>query len=267
MKDKAIQLLKGYTGKGRIYLAQRGNKALQVSLRISAALGKKKCVVPDQGGWITYLQYPEQMKMELVKFPTNDGIAIPDMLSRELDESAVVIITSFAGYFAEQPMGLIYSIAKQKNALLINDASGSIGTEAAKIGDIIVGSFGEGKPVNLGYGGFIAFDNIKVEDSMFDSLTFDLGYTDRLATRLGALPDKLKMYERHRIKIIADLSGMEVIHPSRRGINCVVAFKDDAERERIINYCGKNDYSFTECPRYIRVNRDAISIEVKRLEK
>ncbi len=36
-------------------------------------------------------------------------------------------------------------------------------------------------------------------------------------------------------------------------------------KESIINYCKKNGLEWTECPRYIRLNSKAISIEVKRL--
>ena len=38
-------------------------------------------------------------------------------------------------------------------------------------------------------------------------------------------------------------------------------------KQRIIDYCNENNLEFTECPRYIRINEPAISIEVKRLEK
>jgi hypothetical protein len=33
-----------------------------------------------------------------------------------------------------------------------------------------------------------------------------------------------------------------------------------------VEYCERHNYPYTECPRYIRMNDEGISIEVKRLE-
>ena len=38
-----------------------------------------------------------------------------------------------------------------------------------------------------------------------------------------------------------------------------------SQKESIINYCVKNKLPYTECPRYIRLNEKAISIEIKRM--
>ena len=38
------------------------------------------------------------------------------------------------------------------------------------------------------------------------------------------------------------------------------------EKGKIIKYCEENNLQYTICPRYIRVNCDAISIEVKRIQ-
>ena len=40
---------------------------------------------------------------------------------------------------------------------------------------------------------------------------------------------------------------------------------NDEEKDKIIKYCKENNYEYTLCPRYIRVNENAVSIEVKRL--
>ena len=42
------------------------------------------------------------------------------------------------------------------------------------------------------------------------------------------------------------------------------AFSFTKEKKELIAYCEKNGYEYTECPRYIRVLENAISIEVKR---
>ncbi len=267
MENNAIQYLKRYTLKKNIYLTQRGNVSIQTALKIAKALGKRKVIVQDQGGWITYLQFPERLGMSLEKLKTDDGIIEPNELGRHLDDQSVLLINSLSGYFAEQPMGLLYAMTKQKGALLINDASGSIGSEIAKIGDIVIGSFGEDKPVNLHYGGFLAFDELSFDRSMLDNLVFDKHKMGSLDKQLGMLQEKLRFFEQQHEKIKKDLSMFEIIHSDKKGINVVVGFSDDVQRERIIKYCERNSFPYTECPRYIRVNRNAISIEVKRLKR
>lgn len=263
MTMEAAELLRQLTGKKTVYLMERGNKAILASLKIAKSLGKKKVVVQDQGGWITYLQFPERLKMQLVKMKTDFGIVIPNELSRNLDGDSVLLINSLTGYFAEQPMGLVSAIAKQKNAMLINDASGSIGTENAKYGDIILGSFGESKPIDLEYGGFMAF-NEQYEISV-DDFAFDKDKRAALAAKLEHINKRLKFLKLHHDRILQDLSGMDIIHAGKNGINVVIGFKDSFEKERIINYCEEKKYEYAECPRYMRVNANAISIEVKRL--
>ena len=79
------------------------------------------------------------------------------------------------------------------------------------------------------------------------------------------MPDRIAMYERVNKKIKNDLKEFDVIHRESKGINVIVKFKDDEEKEKIINCCKTNSYEYTVCPRYIRVNENAVSIEVKRL--
>ncbi|MBD3163664.1 hypothetical protein GF323_00520 [Candidatus Woesearchaeota archaeon] len=257
-------LLSRYTGKRYIYLTPRGNKSVLLALKIAKAMDKKKVIIQDQGGWITYLQYPQKLKMQLIKLKTDFGIIEPNELSKHLDSESVLLVNSLSGYFAEQPVGLLNAMCRQKNALLINDASGSIGTETAKFGDIIIGSFGEDKPVSLEYGGFIAFDDKEYSKAGVED-EFDRSRIKKLSFRLQSLPERLRLFEKHHNRIKKDLEDMEIMHKEKRGINVIIKFNSPNERERIINYCRKNSYQYTECPRYIRVNADAISIEVKRL--
>lgn len=263
MRAKVIEILQRYSGKKYIYLTQRGNISILLALKAAKAKGKKKVLVQDQGGWLTYLQYPERLKMELIKMPTDYGIVKPNELSRYANEECVALINSLSGYYAEQPIGLIYAICKQKNCLLINDASGSIGTETAKIGELIIGSFGESKPVNLHYGGFLACDEAF---NIFDDAIFDPQKLPHLYRELEKLPSRLEIFEKHNKKIKKDLASLHILHPDKHGINVVIAFRDEFEKERVINYCNEHDYEYTECPRYIRVNVPAICIEVKRLK-
>ena len=61
-----------------------------------------------------------------------------------------------AGYIANDNMDEIMKLCSKKGSMVINDISGSVGTDASKIGHILVCSFGKWKPINLEYGGFIA---------------------------------------------------------------------------------------------------------------
>ena len=70
-----------------------------------------------------------------------------------------------------------------------------------------------------------------------------------------------------RKKIVNDLKDFTIIHKNDLGFVVVVKFATDEEKEKIINYCNKESLPWTECPRYIRLNKKAISIEVKRLER
>ena len=73
------------------------------------------------------------------------------------------------------------------------------------------------------------------------------------------------MYNR-AMKVKEDLKRFNIIHPDSRGINVVVKFSGDIEKAEIISYCNQNKLEFTLCPRYIRVNEKAISIEIKRID-
>ena len=49
-------------------------------------------------------------------------------------------------------------------------------------------------------------------------------------------------------------------------MNVVVRFEDEEEKEQLINYCEEKGFEYVECPKYIRIEEDAISIELKRLQ-
>jgi hypothetical protein len=166
------------------------------------------------------------------------------------------------GYFAVEDMKLISEIAKKAGAVLINDASGSIGSENAKIGDVIVGSFAEWKPVDVGYGGFIA-----TNEDYFGEMqgVFSQNFMEKLVKKLNGLNARIAFLKSKVKKVKKDLKDFEIIHKEHDGLNVIVKFNTEEEKEKILNYCRKNNLEYTLCPRYIRVNEDAVSIEVKRL--
>ena len=183
-------------------------------------------------------------------------------------EASAIIFTSFAGYFAEQPLKKISKICKKNGCLVIEDASGAIGDKKlcnGKYSDIIVGSFGDWKPINLGYGGFIsakdkeyfeyakeAFSMIKVHKNFYKEILPLL--------KRKRLINMIKFAE--FVKKELSNFGFEIIHKNKRGINVVTKFDPD-----VIMYCRKKNYPYMLCPNYIRVNAKAISIELKKVVK
>lgn len=250
--------LKELTGKKQIKLVESGDHAIFSVLKSCRNQGKEKVLIQDQGGWLTYRDYPKKKGLEKIELKTDYGILDLEDLKAKADEKSVLLVNSLNGYFSEQPMEEIAEICAKKKCLLINDASGSIGTELAKTGDIIIGSFGKDKPVNLHYGGFIAYDSGEFEGEFEDSRL------EALNEELDKLFAKLLAWETKNLQIKKDLKNRDIVHPASKGINVVVKFSSEEEKEKILKYCEENDLPYTLCPRYIRVNCDAVSIEVKR---
>lgn len=259
----AIEELKRLTTCKEVKLVNRGNKAIQYALRIAKALGKTKVLIQDQGGWLTYPQYPPEMNLDLIKLKTDFGLIDRDELFRHVDKDSVLLICSMPGYHALQDMLYIMDICREAGCLVINDVTGSISTDTARYGDIIVGSFGEGKPIPIGQGGFIG---VKDPD-MFKLIVMEEVSVEGLSALLETLDNRLEEIQEIRKKILRDLRDNDIIHRNKQGINIIVRFSSEIEKEKIINYCESNNYEFTLCPRYIRVEVDAISIELKKMFK
>jgi hypothetical protein len=172
------------------------------------------------------------------------------------------------GYFCVQEnMKKIWDLCREKKCFLINDVSGSIGKQAAKYGDLIIGSFGRWKPINNEYGGFIGHDEKTYVGFFKENIekVVDIDYKE-LVNKLENLDKRLKNLYKITKKIKEDLKEHDIIHKESKGINVVVRFSSPSEELNLIGYCKLNNYEYTQCPRYIRVIEPAISIEVKRLE-
>ncbi|NQU99014.1 DegT/DnrJ/EryC1/StrS family aminotransferase [Candidatus Woesearchaeota archaeon] len=259
MKKECTSKLQELTGKNHIVFVRRGNTAILAALKLLKSLRYENVLIQDQGGWLTYSKYIEKLKLNEVKLKTDYGL-----VSNIKEKDSCLLLTSMAGYFALQDMDNIQKIVKKNKLFLINDASGSIGTEHAKVGDVVFGSFGRWKPLNVEEGAFIATNEKKHYDFLKE-FEVDINF-EKLHDKLTNLKDKLLFYDMWRNKIINDLSEYDVIHRDKLGINVIVKFSSDSEKEKLIKYCNENNYEFVECPRYIRVLDNAISIEVKRLE-
>jgi len=263
--QQILSRLKELTGKEFIQLAERGNKAIKIALDLAKQLEKTTVLIPDQGGWLTFKKYPDKFGLAAKEIKTKQGLIDLEDLEKNANQESVLLTCSMPGYFAvEENIQKIQELCAKKGCLFFNDVSGSIGKDAAKHGDVILGSFGKWKPINLEYGGFIATNDKKYYTD-FDSSYFEEKRYDELIKKLEELPERLKKLQEARKKILEELESFNVVYKEKEGINVVVKFDEDEAKQRIIDYCKDNKLEYTECPRYIRINEPAISIEVKRL--
>lgn len=252
MKDKCIIKLQKLTEKKYIFFVDRGNSAIKIALKY-ARKKYSSIYIPDQAGWMTYRQFTDKLKFEVMEIETDYGFI------NFLDVNCA-IINSMPAY------SFLLDMEEINAEFLINDISGSIGTESGKKGDLIIGSFNRWKPVDVEYGGFIATDDVsfgKFFEENFDKEIED--FYEKLYYKLEKLDEKLNFYQEKRKKVLDDLKDYEIIHREKHGINVIVQFQDLKTKEKLINYCEKENLEYTICPRDIRVLCDAISIEVKRL--
>ena len=245
VKERLQQL----TQKKNIYLVSSGNNALK---QVVSLHKEKTFLIQDQGGWITYKQFPKKY----IEVKTNYGLTQLYELISKVSNDKTFLVNSMPGYFQIEDMDSIINICKNK-CLVINDVSGSLGKKQAGYGDIVVGSFGKDKAVNLGYGGFIASDsNLEIEE------TFDNSYLEQLNEKIKKLKKRLNSIEKKIEKIKEDLKKFKLIN--KQGLNIAVIYNTEEEKQSIINYC-KDKYEYVECPKYIKILEKAISIEVKRI--
>ncbi|MBD3259755.1 hypothetical protein GF371_03955 [Candidatus Woesearchaeota archaeon] len=266
VQGKIIQKLKDMTGCRHVLLLDRGNSA--VFLAFYAVKTKNMMLsIPDQGGWLTYKDYPKKLDLKFTEYHTDYAKATED--SFQNPKNKAYIICQPGGYFVQQKLSMI----RQKTDFYILDASGSIGNDDVRNSraDIILGSFSKWKPVNLGKGGFFATDN----DDIFDIAKLqadkhlfkpDLSEAEMLLRLLNRVKERYNLFEEHCQKIKEDLKEFEILHPDSHGINLVVKADSEHDKEQVTQYCKDNNYAYTLLPRYIRANCNGVSIEVKRLE-
>ncbi len=253
-------------GKPNAALTESGDAAIAAAIALAHALGRTRLLTPDQGGWNSFRTRGTKLGMIVQELRTDYGITDLADLERKASDQSALIVSSMAGYFAEQPMERIAQICAEKNCLLINDASGTIGTPNGCIGDVILCSFGKGKPINLGYGGCIASANSEWM-ARLPLGTFDAKRLEGLARAIDILPARRRYLTDKHHSVVADLKDLSIIHPGLTGFNVIVRHRNPQERQRILAYCRKHAIPWHSCPRAIRVLDNAISIEIKRLRE
>ncbi|HME87573.1 MAG TPA: DegT/DnrJ/EryC1/StrS family aminotransferase [Candidatus Nanoarchaeia archaeon] len=250
-------------GHKKVVVTDRGNSAIYASLLIAKQLGHTKVLVVDQSGWTTHKTYPKELGFDVVELKTDDGLITKESLEEHSD--CVLLYQTIAGYFAEQDLEMIYSVAKKNNLFLIEDICPSIGLHKTKA-NISVCSFRRWKPVNLGTGGCISF-NENYEEIIADFISKHpfTGDMERLSEKLKELPARYELFFDMVEKVKHELKHLSIVHPEKQGVNVVVLFNKESERAEIMNCCEKYNLEYEQCPRYIRLNKQAISIEIKRL--
>lgn len=255
--------LQKFVEKDICILTSRCNKSIRFALKTAKNYFSKNGVVPklliqDQGGWMTYSQFAKKEKLELITLETKKGKLLLSELKKHHD--SILLIHSMPGYCYKEDMKKIAKICKQNNIFLINDCCGSIGTEDAKYGDILVCSFGKYKPLSIGKGGFIAYNDEISEYAKPEPHSID---EQKLAKELINLPKKLAALKKIKTDIEKEIKKNDLgeIMNKDQGINILIKPKT---REKLIKYCDDKKLYFTECPRYIRSNIKGICIEIKR---
>lgn len=265
LSKKIDEKIKKLCRHGYVHLTDRGNSAIFLAMHIAKNINPRQDIlIPDQGGWFSYKGYPQFFGFHIVEVKTDYGVIDIKDLKKKAKHASAFIFSSFAGYFAEQPLRKIKTICKKTGCLVIEDASGAIGDTKlcnGKYSDIIVGSFGKWKPVECGYGGWISMNNKGFFDVGKEALSITKVHP-QFYTEIGdALKkNKIKKLLALQTKVKQELKDFEVLHRDSRGLNVVVKFDP-----KVLEYCQEKGYPYVLCPSYIRVHEKAISIELKRL--
>ena len=260
MEEKLKAELRKLCRHKEVMITERGNQAILIAIQELSKRGSK-VLIPEEGGWFSYKKYPKLFGLEVVEVKCNKSLIDLEDLKNKAKGACGFMFSSFGGYFVEQDLKEISSICRKNNCLVVEDASGAIGDSVlcnGEFSDITLGSFGKWKPVNCGYGGWIS-SNFKIESKEAQSLSrvYPCAYTNMFSALEKNKLNKLLELSK---KVKKELKDFDVFHRERRGVNVVVTYDG-----KVLDYCKSKGYEFVICPKYIRVNEKAISIELKRL--
>lgn len=275
-KQQIISKLKELTNYNYIEIMAKGNAAIWSALHVVKSDSqevKKKVLIPQEGGWITYPTYPPKLELGVEEVKCLDAVLDLDDLKQKTVSADVLLYSNPGGYHAEQPMEEIYQICQQNDCLVILDVAGGIGTKLCdgRYADIIIGSFGRWKPINAHVGGFISTNNRELYDKIKPSFELLEGEDNfqTILEKMTNLDQRIEYLLGRRKQVIQDLEKLklkDIVNKNHLGFVVVVEYSNEQEKEKIINYCDSSKLEYTQCPRYIRLNREAISIEIKKLE-
>ncbi len=267
-----------FTKHNQSKLVNSGNAAILLAMNsIEGAV-----LIPDQGGWNGFRQIANFLNKKIITIKTNQGIIENSYLEEAILENYELLsnnqnalfLTSFAGYTAEHNIKEISKFLHNHDILLVEDASGSISDSKEKLAngdysDIIIGSTGSPKIVNVGFGGFISTNNSEVFDKsrliLKTSKINDITACG-IATELDFAKDNLKTTMDACKYLKNNLTN--VIHEDKRGINIIIKSDDSKSLAyKLRNEFALDNYGMiTNCPNYNRLKEKAVAIEIKNLD-
>src|SRR3989344_1500511 len=263
--NKSMLKISELTGCKYIKLLPRCNSAILCAMDYLKKSGFSEVQIQNEGGWKTYKTIPKIVGLKIVEVETENGVILLDKLSK-----SPLILCEPAGYITSNEKNA--KLVRAKTDFLILDISGSIGKDYVKKfdADIVVCSFGDHKPLDLGYGGFFATNDEKIYSSLKD--LFECFKTNdiekELLKKLDKLDERYVIYEDVKKKVIADLKkdlkmkNEDVVY-SENGINVFVKYGNENQKKKVEEYLKKENISYLVCPEYHRLNKEGISIEIK----
>ncbi|MBI5252858.1 MAG: DegT/DnrJ/EryC1/StrS family aminotransferase [Euryarchaeota archaeon] len=270
---KAIRAISEVTKHRHVKLVSSGNAAILAVLKGING----RVMIPDQGGWKGFKSYPRLLGLEVCEVETNLGLIEPEVLGRAMEKHKpkALLITSFAGYMAEQDVREISRVCKENEVLLIEDASGAIGDYKLADGsyaDVIVCSTGAPKILNVLNGGFISTNNPEILGNAADVIKACRVSPVTCAGIVEELKNAgrtIKALTRAAQLLKNELRG--IVHNDKRGICVGIELSGDAKkfavkaREKGL----KTEFGaalLTPCPAYERFLKNGAAIELKKLD-
>lgn len=270
MHQEIISQLQKLTNHKFVEIVIRGNSAIDSALSL---VPKSKIVlIPEEGGWIHYQKAPNKLCLGCVEVKCQDAKIDLEDLENNLEKNpcGAFLYQNPGGYFAEEPIKEIYELCQRYKCLVILDVSGAIGTKLCdgRYADILIGSFGEWKLVEAKGGGFISCQNKEIFDKLKPEKLEDPKQLAVIFEKLNELPERIDFLLKTREKIISELQkqNFEIVHPNDLGFVIIIKFSGEKEKRELVEFCQIRNLPSTLCPRYIRVNKPAVCIEVKQME-
>ena len=267
-KEQISNKLQELTSHKYIKLTTRGNNAIKAALKLFHSV-----LIPSEGGWISYQKLPKQLKLTHEQVNCIDSKIDLEDLKNKLNTQnyECFLYQNPSGYFANNNQEEIYNICKEHNCKVILDASGSLGTNMCDgdFADFIIASFGTWKLVEAGGGGFISTNNEQYFNQINqETKDIEEEKLESIKTALNNLPNRIKFLSNLRQDTITKLNqqipNANIVHKEDKGFVIVIKFNNVIEKENLEHFCKTNNLEYTICPRYIRLNDNAISIELKR---
>lgn len=265
--NKIQENVAALTTKKNNILLESGDHCLREAYRQLSKM-YKKIYIPDEGGWLKYRTDPLKYGLEIIEYKTESGA----FLEFEIEPNSILLVNSSPGYFFIESMKGILEFAKKNNCILLNDASGSIGTDEATYGDIIVFSTGKDKIINNHYGGFICFDDVEYMEIIKPS--FDEKEIEYLNFHIENVQKRIYDLREARSELIQSFENDlkmsrfsdHILFKGSKGINFFMRL-DEYEMKEVKKMLAKGwpEYQYTICPRYIRLNENGLSFEIKRI--